>query len=410
MYSGSTVSPHSIRMVHCLWLSLTSLLLLCWQTSVAQAQNSDASKASIDSSVDERTNALIIRANESQLREIETILLRLDSTEAAARNSGPTVLPSIDANAPGTSIAEYRRRLDALEQPVLQLAEQVRAAESKLGKDHPDFARLRTDLRALIQKTFTARQEIQRAELAEFTRRLQRMQQSIETRERISERIVERRVEELLNRDSALEPRPINTEPREVGPLSDGTVDSFLPWKSPKNAPNLEIAPTAWGEPINGLRLALAVTEGIEAARTKQLHLVVNNVSKTPIQLDNTGWADGFKMAIDVRSNSGEQAETRLTAHDRFFGPSNDSYLLESGETVVLATKQIGLAEDMNSESNTADLLIVGHRPQADADGQQPYYLISTSTNVPGIPGHGAEFRLHTGKVSLEFSARVDSE
>ena len=192
--------------------------------------------------------------------------------------------------------------------------------------------------------------------------------------------------------------------------MSYGTVDSFLPWKSPKNAPNLEIAPTAWGEPINGLRLALAVTEGVEAARTKQLHLVVNNVSKTPIQLDNTGWADGFKMAINVRSNSGEQAETRLTPHDRFFGPSNDSYLLESGETVVLATKQIGLAEDKNSESNSADLLIVGHRPQADADGQRTFYLVSTSINIPGIPGYGEEFRLHTGKVSLEFSARVDSE
>jgi type II secretory pathway component GspD/PulD (secretin) len=59
-------------------------------------------------SVDERTNALIIRANESQLREIEAILLRLDSTETAARNSVSTDLPSIAANEPVISIAEYR--------------------------------------------------------------------------------------------------------------------------------------------------------------------------------------------------------------------------------------------------------------------------------------------------------------
>lgn len=150
-------------------------------------------------SVDERTNALIIRANESQLREIEAILLRLDSTETAARNSVSTDLPSIAANEPVISIAEYRSRLDALEQPVLQLAEQVRAAETKHGKDHPDATKLRADLRALVQQTFTARQEIQRAELAEFNRRLQRMQQSIETRDRIAEKIADRRVEELLD-------------------------------------------------------------------------------------------------------------------------------------------------------------------------------------------------------------------
>ncbi|MCA9013409.1 MAG: hypothetical protein KDB01_26850, partial [Planctomycetaceae bacterium] len=100
---------------------------------------------------------------------------------------------------PITSIAEYRRQLDALEQPVLQLAEQVRVVEKKQGKDHPDSEKLRADLRALVQQTFVARQEIQRAELAEFTRRLQRMQQAIETRERIVDRIVDRRVEELLD-------------------------------------------------------------------------------------------------------------------------------------------------------------------------------------------------------------------
>ena len=150
-------------------------------------------------SVDNRTNALIIRANESQLREIEAILLKLDSTETAAKNSGTSNQPSIDANEPVTSIAEYRRQLDALEQPVLLLAEQVRAAETKQGKDHPDSAKLRADLRAAVQQTFAARQEIQRAELAEFTRRLKRMQQSIDARDRIADKIIERRMEGLLS-------------------------------------------------------------------------------------------------------------------------------------------------------------------------------------------------------------------
>ena len=100
---------------------------------------------------------------------------------------------------PEVPIAEYRRRLFDLEQPVLQLAEKVRSTETTLGKDHPDSVKQRADLRALVQQTFTARQEIQRAELAEFTRRLLLMQQAIVAREKIADVIVDRRLEELLD-------------------------------------------------------------------------------------------------------------------------------------------------------------------------------------------------------------------
>ncbi len=157
---------------------------------------------SVKVATDERTNSLIISGDKTDIGAIDEILLQLDSNESAAKNSATKNLPSVDANEPIISIAEYRQRLDALEQPVQQLAKQVRAAEAKLGKDHADSARLRAELRALVQQTFAARQEIQRAELAEFTRRLQRMQQSIDTRERISDKIVDRRVEDLLEPDA----------------------------------------------------------------------------------------------------------------------------------------------------------------------------------------------------------------
>jgi hypothetical protein len=109
------------------------------------------------------------------------------------------------SSSPTTSIAESRRRLANLEKPVVQLAEKVRAVETSLGKDHPDAVKQRAELRALVQKTFAERQKIQRAELAEFTRRLQRMQQAIETREKVAEKIVDRRVEELLHPDNSTE-------------------------------------------------------------------------------------------------------------------------------------------------------------------------------------------------------------
>jgi len=103
------------------------------------------------------------------------------------------------ARGTGVSIAEYRRRLNALEIPLLQLAEKTRNVETSLGKDHPESLKQRTRLRESIQKTFATRQEIQRAELTEFARRLSRMQQSIDARDRIADKVIDRRLEELLD-------------------------------------------------------------------------------------------------------------------------------------------------------------------------------------------------------------------
>ena len=58
---------------------------------------------------------------------------------------------------------------------------------------------LQTQLRVTVQEAFEARQELQRVELAEFARRLQSIQRSIEMREKISQQIIDRRVAELLD-------------------------------------------------------------------------------------------------------------------------------------------------------------------------------------------------------------------
>jgi hypothetical protein len=184
--------------------------------------------------VDERTNSLMLRGDEKLIRDVEQIVQILDAAVPPVgenANTDPNLVPSMKtpgetlpvpatrspfsgehsehmstfagslASNPPVPIAEYRRRLANLETPVLQLAEKVRAAETSLGKDHPDAVKQRAELRALVRKNFAERQEIQRAELAEFTRRLERMQRSIETREKIGDKIVERRVEVLLDPD-----------------------------------------------------------------------------------------------------------------------------------------------------------------------------------------------------------------
>lgn len=83
------------------------------------------------------------------------------------------------------------------------------------------------ELRSLVLLQFHLRQLQQRAELAEFARRLERIGESIETREQIAGRIVDRRVEELLdpaltwNQPAPMSPLPAdNPNPYAVRPGS----------------------------------------------------------------------------------------------------------------------------------------------------------------------------------------------
>jgi len=125
-----------------------------------------------------------------------TILLNALMTSSMLMAQEPPEQPIVP-------IAEYRRRLNALEIPLLQLAEKARNVETSLGKDHPESLKQRARLRESIQKTFATRQEIQRAELTEFARRLSRMQQSIDARDRIADKVIDRRLEELLDPEAS---------------------------------------------------------------------------------------------------------------------------------------------------------------------------------------------------------------
>lgn len=134
---------------------------------------------------DQRVNSLVVRSQAERMAEIEAILKRLDEKPAeivkqpaldkdqTSGTSGPHSNSSgKNVNDFGSPIEAFRRRLNELEKPVLQLAEKLRTCEAAFGKDHWDSAKLRADLRALVQQSFVARQEIQRAELVEFSRRL----------------------------------------------------------------------------------------------------------------------------------------------------------------------------------------------------------------------------------------------
>jgi hypothetical protein len=148
---------------------------------------------------DERTSSLMCRGEQEMTEQIEHLIHFLDA-EVANKGIPPfDKKPSTSREKAASGITEYGRHLTDLEKPVLELAEKLRTNVATSGKDDANSVKLRAELQALVKQTFIARQEIQRAELVEFSRRLKDMQQAIEARDRIADKIVDRRMEELLD-------------------------------------------------------------------------------------------------------------------------------------------------------------------------------------------------------------------
>jgi hypothetical protein len=180
-------------------------------------------------SVDDRSNSLIVRGDSAVIAEVEALLLRLDTkqpvTEPASTASAigdgtglrvnvPAIGPeplALDFSAPvssaqgqtfsffigfnGQSADNLRRQYDGLEQRARSLSDQLREPlpDPAMGET------LRSQLRDTVRQAFETRQNLQRAELAEFARRLKGIHESIELRDKVSQQIIDRRVEELLD-------------------------------------------------------------------------------------------------------------------------------------------------------------------------------------------------------------------
>lgn len=153
---------------------------------------------------EEGRNSLLVRGATDRLAEIEAVLLKLDADESATANpadSSNTGMPidsrdvKMGLSARSESAAELRARYEDLERHMSALAATLRAAGAKRGVDRVNQLPLVT----LVEKAFDARQRLQRAEIAGFAERLRGLQQSLETREKLRDQIVKRRVDELLN-------------------------------------------------------------------------------------------------------------------------------------------------------------------------------------------------------------------
>ncbi len=172
--------------------------------------------------VDERTNSVIRKVeDEWESRHWEETLLTLDGESStdriqsapspyAAPGSMPTPIdfaltPNSQASTQptqtltfsmgferGESLESLKQRYSELEQKAHQLADKLKQSTSLSESD-------RIELQQAVRKSFEARQALQRAELADLAQRMKSMQQSIDMRDKLADKVIEQRIEDLLN-------------------------------------------------------------------------------------------------------------------------------------------------------------------------------------------------------------------
>ena len=181
----------------------------------------------VNAVVDPRLNTLIIRdESEESLAVVEAVIVRLDRPappNVRAAGGGPAVDPfeagevgaDIFGPEPGTTdlladasgmnplnptaaVAGTAEIVQQQEQRGERIAREYRRIQAS-GADKKQLDRARVELRGAVQSAFQARQQLQRTQLVAFVERLKRVESMINTREKIKEQIVDRRVEELLD-------------------------------------------------------------------------------------------------------------------------------------------------------------------------------------------------------------------
>lgn len=194
---------------------------------------------------DEATNSLFIRCDDERLQAIKDVVAKLDQpTATPSDDASGARITTIDAilTQMELNLASLLRTVGPKHPQVVELEARIRELKGLIGEDHetgdpalrirPDhlesdlvgqamkdaerraeqhrelengdanakqIAQSKNMLRDAVDKAFEARQQHQRAELANLQQRHRRIEELIEARERIKDQIIDHRVEELLN-------------------------------------------------------------------------------------------------------------------------------------------------------------------------------------------------------------------
>lgn len=104
------------------------------------------------------------------------------------------------------------------EEQSIAAAIKLRDSRQHLGPKHPEHTRLQTELRAAVSRAFDARKELQTRRLQTLEERLKRIRQSLQARVELQERIIERRVEELMDPEVDWQSQRDDTTPDDTTP------------------------------------------------------------------------------------------------------------------------------------------------------------------------------------------------
>ncbi len=116
------------------------------------------------------------------------------------------LIKSLDVPEPSSSASETISAIQdrsIAQRVIADLDRQSRSIADNLKRrplsDPAEAKKLQALLHDVVERSFTTRQEMRRAELELFAKRLQALKQSVELRDRIAAKIIDRRIEELLD-------------------------------------------------------------------------------------------------------------------------------------------------------------------------------------------------------------------
>lgn len=161
---------------------------------------------------DTKTNTLILRAEPEFAEIVQALIERLEDTAAAKATSEPNADPFGQSNGVGSSeskeetkpataasVTQMRQEISDLDQHVQRFANDVRNHVESGKGNAEELEKLKGQLRDAVAQSFEARQQLKRTELELMEARLKQLQASIELREQLASKLIDRRVEELLN-------------------------------------------------------------------------------------------------------------------------------------------------------------------------------------------------------------------
>ncbi len=159
---------------------------------------------------DAAKNAIIFRGPKEDLESTQSLLLRLDFDDSALRYRSPSIRVDLEP---------LKLKVKQVEELTAKIAHEVNAASG----DSRDV--LRNRLRREVQSSFEARQQLQRTELQKLRQQMERIEQSIETREQIKDEIIELRITELLNPDLRWSPSAGTVSARTIATDSGKAIE-----------------------------------------------------------------------------------------------------------------------------------------------------------------------------------------